>query len=450
MPAVVPTVLFYRTKILLPKLYHMHSKKEKGTMVHGVVAAGVAVVPGKELHPLASNPMAPKLNEVQEMITEAIYVNGEPCHFEKIYEYVSARWKNMNFKRKDGTPYSNDCRRAILANLRENAYQVSLFKKDKQLPHCWWFRRTIEEIKQRKGEEPTGNKTEKVKEEKKPSEKEKLTRQASTEKPQGKEDKPPKQADRAAHKLNSEKYASPKPLEPYVKSQNPEKTPKPSLPPTTKIPKNAEKLQQKMENTEKSSSGVATKAQGYVANAKGAVTSSGAVATEKPPHVPKGVPGEKTGMKGLSRQPLGAPPSPGQSNGNGGGPTPPRTRVRALSKSTLKIVDLSHIQTVVSHLLSEEKSSTVTELIAKTIQFINNIRSGFKFSSRNLRSQIITVLSKTNQKGQIFKRDPANYLLWRISEDNPWFNATQEEKEAKLGALVGHIMTVKETREVFV
>ena len=60
-------------------------------------------------------------------ITEAILSEESmACHFDKIFEYVSQRWRNV--KRRDGTTYAVDCRRAIQSNLRSNPNHIALFK----------------------------------------------------------------------------------------------------------------------------------------------------------------------------------------------------------------------------------------------------------------------------------------------------------------------------------
>eukprot|EP01125_Pyxidicula_operculata_P018779 TRINITY_DN6714_c0_g1_i2.p1 TRINITY_DN6714_c0_g1~~TRINITY_DN6714_c0_g1_i2.p1 ORF type:complete len:348 (-),score=43.05 TRINITY_DN6714_c0_g1_i2:85-1128(-) len=94
-------------------------------------------------HPLVGHEDVPKLTDLQMMITQAILQNGEPCPFEKIYEFVSANWKGM--RRRDGTPYSTDCRRAIQANLRQNPNHISLFIKDTDSQNSWRLCHTIEE-----------------------------------------------------------------------------------------------------------------------------------------------------------------------------------------------------------------------------------------------------------------------------------------------------------------
>lgn len=97
---------------------------------------------GKKLlqHPLVGHPELPKLTEMQQLITQAILTHGEPCPFDKIYEYVNEKWKGMKIKRRDGAPYSTDCRRAIQANLRQCPNHMPLFAKGPQTQ--WYLVRT--------------------------------------------------------------------------------------------------------------------------------------------------------------------------------------------------------------------------------------------------------------------------------------------------------------------
>lgn len=87
-----------------------------------------------------------KLNSLV-FITEAIMSQvGETdhyCHLDKIYEYVakvllyfskfdsfffsiSKRWKTI--RRRDGSTYTTDYKRAVRANLRHNPHHMPLFK----------------------------------------------------------------------------------------------------------------------------------------------------------------------------------------------------------------------------------------------------------------------------------------------------------------------------------
>lgn len=101
-------------------------------------------------HPLASHPEIPALTDLQTYITEAILSskknNRDSADFETISEYVSKRWRNI--KRRDGSSYATDCRRAIQANLRHNPNHIPLFRKDKNFQDHWTLCKTIEEAEQ--------------------------------------------------------------------------------------------------------------------------------------------------------------------------------------------------------------------------------------------------------------------------------------------------------------
>lgn len=45
--------------------------------------------------------------------------------------------KEKDIRRRDGTPYATDCRRAIQANLRSNPHHPTLFQKDAKQPNMW-------------------------------------------------------------------------------------------------------------------------------------------------------------------------------------------------------------------------------------------------------------------------------------------------------------------------
>jgi len=98
----------------------------------------------KLVHPLASHPEIPPLNDLQAFITEAILL-GESgsSSFELIFEYVSKRWRNI--KRRDGSNYTTDCRRAIQANLRHNPHHIALFRRDKHNAGNWIVCTSIDE-----------------------------------------------------------------------------------------------------------------------------------------------------------------------------------------------------------------------------------------------------------------------------------------------------------------
>lgn len=104
----------------------------------------------KFVHPLANLPDIPQLTDLQVYITEAIMIHSKNGHksvdLEKIYEYVSKRWRNV--RRRDGTTYNTDCRRAIQANLRHNPHHIPLFKKDAEKQNHWSLCYTLEEAQE--------------------------------------------------------------------------------------------------------------------------------------------------------------------------------------------------------------------------------------------------------------------------------------------------------------
>jgi hypothetical protein len=104
---------------------------------------------------------------MQILIIDAIAEVGEPATFDQILQSVSSRWRGIKIRRRDGTPYTTDCRRAIQANLRTNPHQVSLFVRAATSDGtvAWRFSQSIEEAEEAK----LKSKSEKVKETK-PSE----------------------------------------------------------------------------------------------------------------------------------------------------------------------------------------------------------------------------------------------------------------------------------------
>jgi len=114
------------------------------------------------VHPLTGLPDVPTLTDLQIFITEAIRFKSDEetksCDFENIYEYVEKRWKQV--KRRDGSSYTTDCRRAIQANLRMNPHHVALFRKDKNKENYWKICETMEEAEEanKEKQKPTTNK----------------------------------------------------------------------------------------------------------------------------------------------------------------------------------------------------------------------------------------------------------------------------------------------------
>jgi hypothetical protein len=102
----------------------------------------------KEKSKLKHHPLADYVNlsELQVIITEALIYHGEPCSFEKLNDFVSTEIRERDIRRKDGTPYAADCRRAIQANLRITSnHLLALYKKD--VNGMWSLCHTVEEAK---------------------------------------------------------------------------------------------------------------------------------------------------------------------------------------------------------------------------------------------------------------------------------------------------------------
>lgn len=108
-------------------------------------AEEVNVEPPKftHVHPLAGHEQIPELTDIQRLITDAIMSCGPSVTFDQIQEFVSHRWKGM--RRKDGTLYSADCKRAIQANLRSNPTSPNLFRRDPEDKAYWQLCSTIEQ-----------------------------------------------------------------------------------------------------------------------------------------------------------------------------------------------------------------------------------------------------------------------------------------------------------------
>jgi hypothetical protein len=102
----------------------------------------------KEKTKLTRHPLSEcvNLSELQVIITEALLYHGEPCSFEKLNDFVSTEIRERDIRRKDGTPYAADCRRAIQANLRITSnHLLALYKKDAN--GMWSLCHSVEEAK---------------------------------------------------------------------------------------------------------------------------------------------------------------------------------------------------------------------------------------------------------------------------------------------------------------
>jgi len=67
-----------------------------------------------------------ELTELQKMIMRAISLEGGTCGLEKIYEYVKPRYDRL--KRRDGSSYATNARRAIQASLSNNSSNRPIFQ----------------------------------------------------------------------------------------------------------------------------------------------------------------------------------------------------------------------------------------------------------------------------------------------------------------------------------
>lgn len=71
---------------------------------------------------------------------------GNSCAFESIYQAVLPRWRLL--RRRDGTQYTSDCRRAVFMNLRPSAHYPSLFRADPERAGAWRVCLTLEEARE--------------------------------------------------------------------------------------------------------------------------------------------------------------------------------------------------------------------------------------------------------------------------------------------------------------
>jgi len=81
-------------------------------------AAVAAGIPTKDL--------GSELTELQALIIEAIAEQNGCAHIDIITEYVSKRWGSV--RRRDGSKYASDCRRAVQASLANHPSARPLFK----------------------------------------------------------------------------------------------------------------------------------------------------------------------------------------------------------------------------------------------------------------------------------------------------------------------------------
>jgi hypothetical protein len=64
------------------------------------------------------------------LIIQAIQQSGGAANFDQILEYVQPSFDNL--RRRDGSPYTSECRRALLASLSNNPASKPFFKKEKK------------------------------------------------------------------------------------------------------------------------------------------------------------------------------------------------------------------------------------------------------------------------------------------------------------------------------
>jgi len=104
----------------------------------------------------------------------------------------------------------------------------------------------------------------------------------------------------------------------------------------------------------------------------------------------------------------------------------------------------------VSYALQEGNSGTVTKITARLVSELRRgVLQGAELPQRDLRFAIISTLSKNLQRGQIFRRDPANYTEWKFSDYHPWTTATQAERDLKFKEVTSFISTSKDMQVLF-
>jgi len=79
---------------------------------------------------------SPPMTELQVLIIQAIDAEGGVASFDQIYDRVSKKFDTI--KRRDGTPYTSECRRAIQASLSNNPTTRPFFKKESKKGAVLW------------------------------------------------------------------------------------------------------------------------------------------------------------------------------------------------------------------------------------------------------------------------------------------------------------------------
>ncbi|PRP83917.1 hypothetical protein PROFUN_08854 [Planoprotostelium fungivorum] len=78
----------------------------------------------------------PPMTELQILIIEAVDARGGSATFEQIYEYIAPMFDNL--RRRDGTKYTSECRRAIQASLSNNPTTRPFFRKEVKKGGILW------------------------------------------------------------------------------------------------------------------------------------------------------------------------------------------------------------------------------------------------------------------------------------------------------------------------
>ena len=76
-----------------------------------------------------------ELTELQILIMQSLAIEGGSGHFDQIYEHVSKKYETI--RRRDGTPYTSDCKRAISSSLSNNS-SAPFFKKENKKGNWYW------------------------------------------------------------------------------------------------------------------------------------------------------------------------------------------------------------------------------------------------------------------------------------------------------------------------
>eukprot|EP01134_Creolimax_fragrantissima_P005557 CFRG5557T1 len=89
----------------------------------------------KESEALMSAAAKNSLTDLQALIIEALVLHKGTAHLDQICEHVAEKWGTL--KKRDGTPYSVDCRRAVISSLTNSFNDTPLFRRVKEKYHNW-------------------------------------------------------------------------------------------------------------------------------------------------------------------------------------------------------------------------------------------------------------------------------------------------------------------------